>query len=89
MVFLMKILLDTLMKIFIMQRHLVAEISRFKFDDCRVIRTEASDLNFLWAVYVESNMGLTKKGTNYSIDVFIGTILLSVRMRRSFASVAS
>ena len=35
MVFLRKSLLDTLMQIFIMLRHLVAEISRFKFDDYR------------------------------------------------------
>ena len=44
MVFLRKSLLDTLMQILIMVRHLVAEISRFKFDDYRVIRTGASDL---------------------------------------------
>ena len=35
MVFLRKSLLDTLMQIFIMPRRLVAEISRFKFDDYR------------------------------------------------------
>ena len=45
-------LLDTLMQIFIMRRHLVAEISRFKVDDYRVIRTGASDLKlFLGGVY--------------------------------------
>ena len=44
MIVLRKCLLDTLMQIFIMLRHLVAEISRFKFDDCRVIRTGARDL---------------------------------------------
>ena len=43
-----KCLLDTLMQIFIMLRHLVAEISRFKFDDYRVIRTGASDLKLFW-----------------------------------------
>ena len=43
MVFFRKILLDTLMQIFIMLRHMVAEISRFKFDDCRVIRTGSND----------------------------------------------
>ena len=37
-------LLDTLIQDFVMVRHLVAEISRFKFDDYRVIRTGASDL---------------------------------------------
>ena len=42
--FFRRILLDTLMQIFIMLRHLVAEILRFKFDDYRVIRTAASDL---------------------------------------------
>ena len=47
-----KSLLDTLMQIFIMLRHLVAEISRFKFDDYRVIRTGASDLKLFWAVYL-------------------------------------
>ena len=44
MIFLRKSLLDTLMQIFFMLRHLLAEISRFKFDDYRVIRTGASDL---------------------------------------------
>ena len=46
-----KSLLNTLMQIFIMLQHLVAEISRFKFDDYRVIRTGASDLKLFWAVY--------------------------------------
>ena len=41
MFFLRRILLDTLMQILIMLRHLVAEISRFKFDDYYVIRTGA------------------------------------------------
>ena len=51
MVFLRKSLLDTLMQIFIMLRHLVVEISLFKFDDYRVIRTGASDLkHFLGGV---------------------------------------
>ena len=44
MVFSRKRLLDTHMQIFTMLRHFVAEISRFKFDDYRVIRTGASDL---------------------------------------------
>ena len=44
MVFLRKSLLDILMQIFIILRHLVAKISRFKFDDHSVIRTGASDL---------------------------------------------
>ena len=53
MVVLRKSLLDTLMQIFIMIRHLVAEISRFKFDDYRVIGTGASDLKpFFGAVYM-------------------------------------
>ena len=52
MIFLRKSLLDTLVQIFIMLWHLVAEISRFKFDDYRVSRTEASDLKlFLGGVY--------------------------------------
>ena len=42
------------MQIFITLRHLVAEISRFKFDDYRVIHTGASDLKYFWAVYVIS-----------------------------------
>ena len=55
MIFLRKSLLDTLMQIFIMLWHLVAEISRFKFDDYRVSRTEASDLKlFLGGVYLTS-----------------------------------
>ena len=44
MVFLRRSLLDTLMQIFIMLPRLVAEISRFKFDDYCVIHTGASDL---------------------------------------------
>ena len=44
MLFLRKSLLDTLMQIFIMLRHLVAEISRFKFDDYLVIGKGASDI---------------------------------------------
>ena len=44
----LKSLLNTLMQIFIMLRHLVAEISRFKFDDYRVIRTGASALKLFW-----------------------------------------
>ena len=50
--FLRKSLLDTLMQIFIMLRHLVAEISRFKFDDYSVIGTGASDLKLFWVVYI-------------------------------------
>ena len=42
------------MHIFIMLRHLVAEISRFKFDDYRVTRTGASDLKLFWAVYIRT-----------------------------------
>ena len=42
--FLWKSLLDALMQIFIMLPYLVAEISRFKFDDFCVIRTGATDL---------------------------------------------
>ena len=54
MVFLRESLLDTLMQIFIMLRHLVVEISRFKFDDYRVIRTGASDLKLFWGgVYIK------------------------------------
>ena len=52
MIFLSKSLLDTLMQIFIMLRHLFTEISRFKLDDFRVIRTGASDLKlYLGGVY--------------------------------------
>ena len=36
-VFLWGVLLDTLMQIIIMLRHLVAEILRFKFDDYRIL----------------------------------------------------
>ena len=54
MVFLSKSLLDILMKIFIMLRHQVAEISRFKFDDHRVIRTGTSDLKLFWVVYAQN-----------------------------------
>ena len=52
MVFCLRILLDTLIQIFIMIWHLVAKISSFKFDDYRVIRTGASDLKLFWAVYM-------------------------------------
>ena len=48
MIFLRKSLLETLMQIFIMLLHLVTEISCFKFDDYRVIRTGASDLKLFW-----------------------------------------
>ena len=48
MIFLRKSLLDTLMQFFIMLWHLVVEISRFKFDDYRVSRTEASDIKLFW-----------------------------------------
>ena len=52
MVFLKGILLDTLMQIFIMLWHLVAKISRFKFDDDH----GASDLKLfvggVWWFYV-------------------------------------
>ena len=48
----MRILLDTLVQILVMLRHLVAEISHFKFDDYRVIHTGASDLNiFVGGLY--------------------------------------
>ena len=52
MVFLRKSLLATLMQIFVMLRHLFAEILRLEFDDYRVIRTRASDLKHFWAVYM-------------------------------------
>ena len=43
------------MQSFIMLRHLVDEITRFKFDDYRVIRTGASDLKlFVGGVYIYS-----------------------------------
>ena len=52
MVFLRRILLDTLMQIFVMLRHMFAEIARFKFDDNREIRTGASDLKlFVGSVF--------------------------------------
>ena len=44
MIFWRKSLLNTLMQIFIILRHLVAKMTRFKFDDYRVMRTRASDL---------------------------------------------
>ena len=56
MVFSRKSLLDTLMQIFIMLWHLVAEISRFKFDDYHVSRTGPSDLKLFWGgVYIFQN----------------------------------
>ena len=58
MVFLRKSLLDTLMQSFIMLWHLVAEISRFKFDDCRVIRTGASDLRLFGRCKYETSMSI-------------------------------
>ena len=57
MVFLKKSLLNTLMQICIMLRHLVAEISRFKFDDYRLIRTGTSDLKLFGAVYIKGETG--------------------------------
>ena len=57
--FLRKSLLGTLMQVFIMPWPLVAEISRFKFDDYRVIRTGASDLKlFLGGVYIMEKLFL-------------------------------
>ena len=47
MIFWRKSLLNALVQIFMMLRHLVAEISRFKFDDYCVICTGASDLKLL------------------------------------------
>ena len=64
MVFLSKSLLDTLMQIFIMLRHLVAEISRFKFDDYRVIRTGASDLKHFWGGVHDKIWHIWQKMTN-------------------------
>ena len=59
MIFRRKSLLNTLMQIFIMLRHLVAEISHFKVDDYRVFRTGASDLIlFLGGVYIAGKMGV-------------------------------
>ena len=53
-IFWRKSLLNTLMQIFIMLRHLAAEISRFKIDDYCVIRTGASDLKlFLGGVHIK------------------------------------
>ena len=58
MVFFRKSLLDTLMQSFIMLRHVVAEISRFKFDDYREIRTGASDLHFFKRCKYEASMSI-------------------------------
>ena len=76
MVFLRKRLLDTLMQIFIMLRHLVAEISRFQFDDYRGIRTGASDLKlFLGGVVVKychsnsSNLSHINRDFNWNGNV--------------------
>ena len=44
MVFFRRSLLDTLMQIFVMLRHLLVEILRFQVDDYRVILTGASDI---------------------------------------------
>ena len=71
MIFLRKSLLGALMQICIMLWHLVAEISRFKFDDYRVIRTGASDLKLFWAVYV-SRLTLMSHDTH---DRLIGSII--------------
>ena len=58
MIFIGKSLLDTPMQIFIKLRHLVAEISRFKFDDYRLIRTWASDQkHFLGGVWFPTRPG--------------------------------
>ena len=51
-----RILLNILVQIVVMLRHLVAEISRFKFNDYCVIRTGASDLKlFVGGVWEENN----------------------------------
>ena len=69
MVFLRKRLLDILMQIFIMLRHLVAEISRFKFDDYRVIRTGASDLKLFGAVYIWQSDTMTKCTSGANVNI--------------------
>ena len=52
MILLRRIILDTLMQIFVMLPHIFAEIARFKFDDYREIRTGASDLKpFVGSVF--------------------------------------
>ena len=66
MVFLTRILWDTHMQIFVMLRYVVAEISRFKFDDYRVIRTGASDLKlFVGGVYVYSDQIAVPKNVEF------------------------
>ena len=98
MVFLRKSLLDTLMQIFIMLRHLVAEISRFKFDDYRVIRTGASDLKLFgrcisfckdYHIQWDATPKVTNiKGTHssYCHNVFNSSLLSAAYMRRRTGS---
>ena len=57
MIFWRKSFLDTLMQIFTMLQHLIAEIPRFKFDDYRVI---ANDLKLFWGAVYENHYVLTK-----------------------------
>ena len=65
MIFWRKILWNTFMQIFIMLRHLVAEILPFKFDDYRVIRTGVSDLKlFLGGEHVSTQAQLFRPSTN-------------------------
>ena len=73
MVFLKKSFLDTLMQTFIMLRHLVAEISRFKFDDYRVIHTGASDLKLFWVVYIHYKLWdeINHSFPNFIVEVWV------------------
>ena len=58
-----------------MLRHLVAEISRFKFDDYRVIRTRAGDLNLFWGgVFGATDLNLVT--THSNIEMILKTKMM-------------
>ena len=65
MIFWRKSLLNALMQIFIMLRHLFAEISRFKFDDYRVIRAGGSDLKLFFGRCISSELLISRPAMRF------------------------
>ena len=67
--FFSRILLDTLMQILVMLRHLVAEIPPFKFNDYHAILTGASDLkHFVGGVCMPCMICLHDNNTDHYVN---------------------
>ena len=71
----MVFLLDTLMQIVITLRHLVAEISRFTFDDYRVTHTGASDLKLFWGGIYFAIKSFVKEILRFFMFCNMGSVL--------------